>query len=185
MTTETEINEITILNSIENEEACTKLKTLYKKYFPTIVDDTHINYNIKLLNKILLKTIPTPNIDDSNFLLDLGANLTEIPANQFYDKQLTSINIPNTITTIDIWAFQLNNLTSVIIPNSVTTIDDYAFQQNKLESLIIPNSVTNIGANAFANNQLTLVTMPRRFESRINDIFGTVTFNNITFNYIN
>ena len=54
-------------------------------------------------------------------------------------------------------AFQNKNLTSVIITDSVTTIESYAFASNQLTSIIIPNNVTTIGVYAFSNNQLTSV----------------------------
>ena len=43
-----------------------------------------------------------------------------------------------------------SGLTSVTIPNSVTSIGDYAFAETGLTSVTIPNSVTSIGNAAFA-----------------------------------
>ena len=40
-------------------------------------------------------------------------------------------------------------ITSVIIPNTVTSIESYAFSSNQLTSVTIPNSVTSIGSCAF------------------------------------
>ena len=51
-------------------------------------------------------------------------------------------------------------ITSVVIPNTVTSIGDGAFMRNQLTSLIIPNSVTSIGYKAFSSNQLTSITFP-------------------------
>jgi len=64
---------------------------------------------------------------------------------------LTSITIPNSVTTIGGYAFYgCTGLTSVIIPNSDTTIEHYAFSGcSGLPSITIPNSVTTIGDNAF------------------------------------
>ena len=55
--------------------------------------------------------------------------------------------IPNTVTTIDRYAFgYCNNLKEISIPNSVTFIDQMAFEYCKsLESVHIPSSVTAIG----------------------------------------
>ena len=78
----------------------------------------------------------------------------------FQDKGLTSVIIPNTITTIGNGAFEYNQLTSVIIPDSVTTIEEVAFSDNRLTSVTIPDSVTTIGAGAFSNNRLTNVVIP-------------------------
>jgi hypothetical protein len=80
--------------------------------------------------------------------------------NAFDNAQLTSITIPNSVTTIGKYAFQNNKLTSVTIPNSVTTILGDAFRNNKLTSVTIPDSVRGIENGAFANNQLTSVTIP-------------------------
>ena len=56
-------------------------------------------------------------------------------------------------------SFKNKNLTSVIIPDGVTTIYSFAFLNNRLTSVIIPDSVTTIGSSAFSDNQLTSVTI--------------------------
>lgn len=65
------------------------------------------------------------------------------------------------ITTIGSCAFSISNLTSVTIPNSVTSINDNAFYYcENLESITIPNSVTNINYYAFQRcGRLTSVTV--------------------------
>ncbi|MCG8882225.1 leucine-rich repeat protein [Tenacibaculum finnmarkense] len=88
-----------------------------------------------------------------------GYSVTSIGESVFYEKNLTSVTIPNNVTSIGKSAFRDNQLTSVTIPDSVTSIGDYAFYQNKLTSVTIPNSVTSIGDYAFKNNQLTSVTI--------------------------
>lgn len=60
--------------------------------------------------------------------------------------------IPNTVTEIFINAFYgIANLTSIEIPNSVTTIGSSAFESTDLTSITLPNSVTNIGNSAFSS----------------------------------
>jgi DNA polymerase III epsilon subunit-like protein len=87
-------------------------------------------------------------------------SVTTIGYNAFRNNQLTSVTIPNSVTTIGDVAFSDNQLTSVTIPNSVTTIGKHAFLRNQLTSVTIGNSVTTIGDVAFSDNQLTNVTIP-------------------------
>ena len=64
---------------------------------------------------------------------------------------LTSITIPNSVTSISKQAFSgCSGLTSITIPNSVTSIGDYTFECcSGLTSVTIGNSVTSIGRDAF------------------------------------
>ena len=65
--------------------------------------------------------------------------------------KLTSVSIPNSVSTIEGAAFhQCEGLTTINIPNSVTSIGDIAFEYcSSLTSVTIPNSVKNIGYRAF------------------------------------
>ena len=81
---------------------------------------------------------------------------------------LTSVTIPNSVTSIGYNAFsECYKLVSVSIGNSVTSIGDYAFWYcSKLTSITIPNSVTSIGASAFSNcSKLTSITIPNSVTS--------------------
>lgn len=64
---------------------------------------------------------------------------------------LTSVTIPNSITSIGNFAFTYcTGLTSIDIPNSVAYIGSSSFHGcTGLTSVTIPNSVTNIGVSAF------------------------------------
>ena len=87
-------------------------------------------------------------------------DVSEIGNAAFFDKGLTSITFPNSITTINTSAFNTNNLTSITIPDSVIIIGSQAFANNNINNLVIGNSVTNIDFAAFAGNQLTNITIP-------------------------
>ena len=64
---------------------------------------------------------------------------------------LTSITIPDSVTSIGTYAFyRCSGLTSITIPNSVTLIDSSAFRNcSNLTSITIPSSVTLIDSSAF------------------------------------
>ena len=73
------------------------------------------------------------------------------PALRLFCQYLTSINIPNSVTTIGEGAFYgCDSLTSINIPDSVTTIGNCAFACCKsLTSISIPSSVVTIIGNPF------------------------------------
>ena len=93
--------------------------------------------------------------------------------NSFADKGLTSVEIPNSVTTIGRGAFSSNLITSVTIPSSVTTIGISAFESNQLTSVTIPSNVTSIRNDAFQNNQLTSVTIEGKTSSSDFTTYGT------------
>lgn len=70
----------------------------------------------------------------------------------FYNRtSLTSIIIPDGVTSIGDWAFRsCSSLESITIPESVTNIGDYAFANcSSLISVNIPDNLTEIGEYAF------------------------------------
>ena len=71
--------------------------------------------------------------------------------NSIVDRSVTSIDIPNDVTSIGQYAFRnCSSLTSVNIPDSVTSIGEHAFTGcTKLTNIGIPDSVTIIGNAAF------------------------------------
>ena len=94
--------------------------------------------------------------------------IKHITGGAFCDRYyLTSITIPNSVTSIGNWAFAASALTSIFIPNSVTSIGESAFHAcSSLASVSIGNSVTTIGRNAFHYCfSLTSLTIPNSVTS--------------------
>ena len=94
--------------------------------------------------------------------------LTSIGSYAFFNcTGLTSVTIPNSVTSIGEGAFSSSGLTSVTIPNSVTSIGDYAFNGCEfLTSVTIPNSVISIGDAAFYGcAALASITIPNSVTS--------------------
>ena len=79
------------------------------------------------------------------------------------NKELTSVTIPDGVTSIGHRAFRdCKGLKSVIIPNGVTSIGDFAFYHcTDLTNISIPDGVTSIGVCAFDGcSSLTSITIP-------------------------
>ena len=78
-------------------------------------------------------------------------------------RDLTSVIIPDSITTISDWAFEdCKSLTSIVIPDSVTSIGKCMLIYCKsLTTVTIPDSVTSIGESMFEDcDNLTTVILP-------------------------
>ncbi len=94
--------------------------------------------------------------------------LTKIGESSFeHCVSLTNVTLPNSVYSIDAYAFRGCNFTSITLPNSVTSIGHEAFYDcENLISVTIPNSVTSIGYSAFKNcKNLTSITIPKHVHS--------------------
>ena len=97
----------------------------------------------------------------------LPAGLQRIGVGYFQCSYLRKLTIPDTVTVIGDWAFNLCSiLQSIVIPDSVTEIGSYAFCHSQdrcydLE-LSIPDSVISIGHYAF--DKITINHLPQNIE---------------------
>lgn len=91
-------------------------------------------------------------------------SVTTIGVGAFYGcSGLISVDIPNSVTSVSEWAFAFcTSLSSINLPNSITGITPHLFEGcSGLTSVSIPNSVTSIGGSAFFScSDLTSVTIP-------------------------
>lgn len=96
-------------------------------------------------------------IDFANFVSN-PLSLTD--AAYLGDAEITELTIPSGIRKIKPYAFyRLKSLTSVKLPDGLTTIGSYAFGDTKLQSFTIPGSVTSIESFAFYNTGSSSVIM--------------------------
>ena len=81
-----------------------------------------------------------------------GVRPLTIGSSAFANCGLTSIQMPDSITTIKGSAFYANKLTSVKLPANLKTIEGAAFRENFLKDIEWPASLTSIGNSAFIYN---------------------------------
>lgn len=110
-----------------------------------------------------------------------GVIVTAIGDNAFNWYGLTSVTIPDTVTSIGNYAIYGNNtFTTVVIPDGVTSIGDWAFASNvNLTAVNIPEGVVTIGDSAFRDTALTSVTIPDSVTSIGTDAFSYSSLNSV------
>ena len=85
--------------------------------------------------------------------IDLS-NLTEIHEGFIAgNKNITTITIPDTITTIPYYAFyKCTNLQNIVLHNNITKIENYAFKECiNLQEISLPKNITDIQDYTFYN----------------------------------
>ena len=88
-------------------------------------------------------------------------------------KNLRSIDIPGSITTIESFAFVNSGLEEVTFHEGLEIIGSYAFQNTNLTKLKLPDTVTSINDYAFKNNaNLADVTLSKRLTKLGLAVFG-------------
>lgn len=92
-----------------------------------------------------------------------GIPVTMIDHAAFHNSAVTSVTIPDSVTSIHDSAFAYcSSLTNISIPNSVTAIGSFAFEGcTKLESITLPSSLLTISEFLFYDcSQLTTIHIP-------------------------
>lgn len=92
-----------------------------------------------------------------------GKPVTMIDHAAFHNSAVTSVTIPDSVTSIHDSAFSYcSSLTNISIPNSVTAIGSFAFEGcTKLESITLPSSLLTISEFLFYDcSQLTTIHIP-------------------------
>ena len=134
--------------------------TMDKLSFETNEDNA--SYCVEALNSNIEGDVVIPEFYN-------GLPVTLIRSNAFYNcANVTSITIPNSVTSIEYGAFSAcSNLTSITIPESVTSIGSLAFYYcYSLKSITIPEGVTSIKERTFSGCEgLTSITIPESVTS--------------------
>jgi hypothetical protein len=168
----TSLIEVTIPGSISTIAStafygCTNLKTVYgygsiaKEFVGTYLPDvTFVDLADSLQFEVISETNKTASIvgylgkEEIDLIIPEyldGYKIISIGDEAFKGKPITSVVIPNTVTSISDGAFKnCLNLASVTLSTGLTKISDDTFYGcSALTSINIPDNVTEIGNNAF------------------------------------
>ncbi len=94
--------------------------------------------------------------------VNLPASLTSIGKASFYHTKISSISVPEGITSIESVFGQCHDLTSITLPASLTSIGRMTFYEcSSLTSITLPAGLTSLGERAFYGcSSLTSIDIP-------------------------
>ena len=82
-----------------------------------------------------------------------GLPVTEIAENAFYNKSITSVVIPDSVVTINSFAFgYCSRLSSVTLGSSIKTIGEFAFAGCAASSIPFPPAMTSVFETALSRS---------------------------------
>ena len=115
-----------------------------------------------LFNKIKTTLLQCPTLKKGDYIIP--ASVVTINNVAFKLTNLSTITMPNSVTTIGVFAFSdTKTLTSINFSTSLTSIGDNAFLDcvNLSGGVVLPNTLTKIGNSVFSNcNDITSVSIP-------------------------
>ena len=121
--------------------------------------------------------------DDNKLVsLKIGSGVKTIGKAAFYssgddeDIAETIVTMGSNVTSIDNSAFEsCKNMKSVTLPQTLTTIGELAFSNSGLTAISIPGAVTTIGSQAFGSTPLTNITLEDGDQpcAIVNGFYGT------------
>ena len=100
-----------------------------------------------------------------------GMEVVSIGPEAFWNKGITSVILPPTLSVIGFYAFAFNRLQKIYIPDNVALIEDGAFMYNEIESLRIGKNIFAIPHAAFRNNRISDLVLPENTQEILSDAF--------------
>ena len=157
------------------------------------LENLTFNNNLEHIGNKAFKNNSLSSVTFNDGLLTIGDNAFDSEHYLYshllsYNRnEITSIIIPNSVTSIGAEAFKGNLITSLTLGTSLQTIGDEAFNENDIPgTLTLPNTITSIGAGAFQGNPITSLTLGTSVQTIGDEAFldceiaGTLTIPNTT-----
>ena len=113
-----------------------------------------------------------------------GKTVTAIKSNAFSNTKVTTVRLPESITSLNSYAFYgARNLQTIFFPSNLTSIGDYAFEFcSSLQSLTFPSSLRQIGYGAFYGcEKLSLINLNQGLERIGRAAFTNTALTSVTF----
>lgn len=117
--------------------------------------------------------------------IELPEGLTEIGQTAFQNSKLTSVSLPDSVTTLGMAAYTgSNDLTSIKLSAGLTAIPNNAFvnvgtSTAAVKTLVIPEGVVSIGTSAFAGRHIETLSLPNTLQTIGNKAFENHQMNSL------
>lgn len=79
-------------------------------------------------------------------------------------KWITTVTLPNGLTTIGYYAFKNTQLTHIALPDSIKEIEGGAFADSAITEITLPDSIVVVDDDAFARSAITEIIFPPSIE---------------------
>ena len=106
-----------------------------------------------------------------------GSPVTQIDEEAFQGKELTHVELPDSLVKIKENAFRDNHLMELTLPDSLEEMESSAFRSNELTSLTLGSGLSSISSGVFRDNDLTTLEIPDNVDLLFSNSFK---HNNLT-----
>lgn len=90
--------------------------------------------------------------------------VTRIMQDAFRSAKLTSLTIPDFVTTIDSNAFRYSEIETLNIQSNITKLENNVFYCSDIKNINLPESITEIGDSTFSYSKFKNITLPKNIK---------------------
>lgn len=151
-----------------------KYESDYTNIIEVLNIPVRLDYTSELFNEFRkLSTIVIPDYIN-------GIKVTKILPNAFKGvKNIRTISIPDTVTSIGSYAFADSGIVEIALPNKLTTLGDYVFANTRLERIGLSPALKTMGSYLFSGTRIKEVFIPKNVSSIASASFSGMTLNKL------